>query len=476
MQTTNKWFPEATQQDPEGLYILQSLPPPNRELLPQEFTSDSRSGFDATFRKIQELYTNLQPEVVRQWEEFALSVPSNDSVQDHLRDHPDSMHIPFRDLLFSFSPEEGSANNNSAIQLGDDFQSSRKRKDIQMQQLRSTDSVSWSRRNKKLRKNDPNSGLRVANDCPPAIYESKSNNNRRKNKTTTDSSSPQSETSLNNSSRKKTSSSSSRSQIVKKTNRRKKTCESSSESESDSEASDHSCSSNSTNNCTTDGNNSRNNSGSENSDDDDHHSDAEKDNCSIASNRSGDTTSSQQHRMYETDDEKLDKDQYYHRRKNVQVARYGSALPYIDKVFQLTNSSGSRNGTIKAVVSCTGDPTNTLYFKFYDQTLYKECPDSFSSTTTSEGHDALWQYIKCSELMGSKKGLKWIGGANPGGVGGALVGMMVRRPFKIDKNWIWFNGHVSKYLNKGHYEVTYEDGDVLPEKELDVVKFLMYTF
>jgi hypothetical protein len=223
VQTTNKWFPEATQQDPEGLYILQSLPPPNRELLPQEFTSDSRSGFDATFRKIQELYTNLQPEVVRQWEEFALSVPSNDSVQDHLRDHPDSMHIPFRDLLFSFSPEEGSANNNSAIQLGDDFQSSRKRKDIQMQQLRSTDSVSWSRRNKKLRKNDPNSGLRVANDCPPAIYESKSNNNRRKNKTTTDSSSPQSETSLNNSSRKKTSSSSSRSQIVKKTNRRKKT-------------------------------------------------------------------------------------------------------------------------------------------------------------------------------------------------------------------------------------------------------------
>jgi len=477
VQTTHKWYPEATEEDPEGMYILQTLPPSDRELVPQEFTPNSRSVFDATFRKIREVYTNTQPEVVRQWEEFALLVPlQNASAQDHVRAHPNAMRIPFKDLLFSFSPEER-AGNNPSIQLGDDFQSSRKRKDFQeMPQLRSTDSISWSRRNKKLRSDDPNSCLRVAKDCPPAKYERKN-----KKKTKANSSSPQNQTiNLNDNKTVRSSrcQSSKLAAAARKTTNRRNSNRSSS---SDDEESDYSCysdsdsrrSSHSANSRSSSSGNNESYSGGESSDNNDDHSDDDDENDGPPTSSGGTTSSHQQQkRMYETDDEKLDKNQYYHKRNNVQVPRYGSALPYIDKVFQLVHSSGSRQGTIKAVVSLAGDPSNELHFKFYDQTLHDECPDSYAS---DDDDGQIWQYIKCSELMGSKKGLKW-NGANPAGVGNALVGMMVRRPFRVDKNWTWFNGKVSKYLKKGYYEVTYDDGDVLTEKELDVVKFLMYTF
>ena len=77
--------------------------------------------------------------------------------------------------------------------------------------------------------------------------------------------------------------------------------------------------------------------------------------------------------------------------------------------------------------------------------------------------------------MGSKKTIEWEGG-NPGKVGDSLVGMYVRRPFKIGREWQWFNGQIDKYLKGNVYEVHYEDGDVVKEKESDVVKYLMYTF
>ena len=264
VQTTHKWYPEATQEDPEGMYILQSLPPSDRELVPQEFIPNSRSVFDTTIRKIREVFTNTQPEVVRQWEEFALLVPSyNVSAKDHVRAHPNSMHIPFKDLLFSFSPEERTGNNPS-IQLGDDFQSSRKRKEFQeMPQLRSTDSILWSRRNKKLRSGDPNSYLRVAKNCPPAKYERKNNK-----KTKGNTSSPQNQTitTLNDKTVRSGHCQSSKLAVApKKTYRRKSNRCSSSDEESDyscysdSDASDYSHrSSNSINSSSnsTDGNNS----------------------------------------------------------------------------------------------------------------------------------------------------------------------------------------------------------------------------
>ena len=80
--------------------------------------------------------------------------------------------------------------------------------------------------------------------------------------------------------------------------------------------------------------------------------------------------------------------------------------------------------------------------------------------------------------MGSKKTIKWEG-SNPALLGESLVGMKVRRPFKVDKEWIWFNGEVIQYLKSNkpkEYEVRYEDGDVRKEEKTNVVKYLMYTF
>jgi hypothetical protein len=425
------------------MYLLHSLPPPDRSFFPQEFIPNSRAVFDATLRKITDTYQSTQPEVVRQWQTFAQSVPLNDSAQEHLANNPLSMRIPFKDLLFTSSEE---LMENQSVDSNQNASHKRKLGEIQILRMRSTDSIAWSRRGKKLRPNDPNLSLRVSRDCPPARYVSKYS---KKNSSTTKICSNKT--------------------II---GRRKKN--------RDNESSDDDDSSSSSGSSTNDGTNTSDDDDNENNDDvydgnipDDepknHHHDSADHNNDDDENDEEEVCCN-----YDTDDEKVDENNYYHKRKNVQVARYGSALPYIGKIFSFANNT-SRQGTIAAVVCQVGDSYNELYFKFYDHNIHQVCPDAYKNDSKN-----VWEYIKCNELMGSKKGLKWEGG-NPGSIGESLVGMSVRRPFKVverttKKNWKWFNGEITHYLKGGMYTVQYEDGDVRDEKQSDVVMYLMYKF
>ena len=143
------------------------------------------------------------------------------------------------------------------------------------------------------------------------------------------------------------------------------------------------------------------------------------------------------------------------------------------------SANSSLYGKIAAIVCKSDDMFNELYFKFYDHSIHQAGPPPAYPTTSNDGcssDESNWQYIKCNELMGSKKTIKWEG-SNPALLEESLVGMKVRRPFKVDKEWIWFNGEVIQYLKSNkEYEVRYEDGDVRKEEKTTVVKYLMYTF
>ena len=299
-------------------------------------------------------------------------------------------------------------------------------------------------RNKKRRANDPNKDLRVAKDCAPAHYVSKkqkssaNDDGQRKNNSADFDNSPNY---LNNRRR------------INKTKKSQEESDHSSSSDSDDE---NDYAEEDEDEYSEDSSEDDEDNEEEDNNEDDHHNDSSNIN-------------------YNTDDEKVDENNYYHKRMNVNVRSYGSTLPYIGKVFQFVNSDS--RGTVAAVVCKVGDPSNELYYKFYDHKTHLKCPDAYK---TSDGNNddsqmKYWQYIKCNELMGSKKTIEWEGG-NPGKVGDSLVGMYVRRPFKIGREWQWFNGQIDKYLKGNVYEVHYEDGDVVKEKESDVVKYLMYTF
>jgi hypothetical protein len=452
-------YPEETEEDPAGMYVLKSLPPMDRTFVPQDFIPQSREVFDGTLKKVIDFYQATQPEVVNQWREFSRSIPANNSAIDHLRDNPTSMRIPLKDLLFL----NGDTDNSQAVA---DFHN-KKRKQSEMVTVRSTDSVAWSRRGKKLCDDDPNSKLRVAIDCPPANYVSK-------NKKLAKQKNPRRRNNEKNKSNKKG-------------NNRLQSQKFRSNS-SDEGSSDSSSSSNSCEDCE-DSSDDDENDESEEDDDEDQQSETQyvgDDEDLIAyssspgyynhttqiiqTDSSGGTTS----HPYDTDDERIDKASYVHKRTNIQVPRYGNSLLYIDKKFVIQSTkngddSVTEHGTIVAVVCPADNPNSELFFKVYNQTVFPVRPSAYDD-------ESAWKYIPCVELMkATNKSLKWEGG-KPAGLGDSLVGMMVRRPFKINKKQKFFNGRVMEYLKAKNYKVLYEDGDERHETQEIVVKYLMYTF
>jgi len=330
---------------------------------------------------------------------------------------------------------------------------SNKRKRAALQQvIRSTDSVTWSRRNKVISKDDPNaSKLRVAVDCPAAHYRSKRNstsgggNNKRMKK-------------------------------VNKTTKKKLISHYSSDDNEDDN----------------DDNDDRDN----NVEDDDGNEEEEEEHNSDDGSKSHDESdkSSQQNDIeddendnddstemgYQTDDSILDANKYYHIRTYGQVPKFGSSLPFIGKTFNVINSSklnesmakslnGMQSCKIVAVVAKSGDINTNLHFKIFDPSIHRVPPSNSS--------DHPWRYVDCKELMGNqnKLAIHWEKG-HPTKLGELLVGMKVRRPFKINREWVFFNGEITAYLNKNLYNVLYEDGDLRQEKEIDVIKFLISLF
>jgi hypothetical protein len=432
----NKWYPEETLNDPEGMYVLQRLPPPDRSFVPQGFISGSRNEFVSTLSKITETFGSSQPEVVTVWNEFAVNVPLNDNVQDYIRQKPEQFIIPFKEILFS-----GVDVDNTA-QIAE-FISKKRNARPEIPKMRSNDSITWSRRGKKPQPNDPNHNkLRVPVDAPATSYVNKST---KRNRNSALALMEEGDEVPN-----------------QKTKRVKKISRPSSDDDDDSDHfSEHS---------DDDGDASRSQTidQQENEECDDNDDDDEEDEYGVD---------------YITDDEKVDANSFYFKRTKVEVKGFGSSLIFINRIFSVTNlSKGSELfrsalGTIVKAkvygVACKkddDDDNHQLYFKIY------EYDHQQSSVSDLYKENDSCRYVLCQELMSqtNAKAIKWEGG-NPASLGQSLIGTQVRRPFKIDKVWRWFNGTVKSYLKSKKYCVLYEDGDEVDESEKDVVKYLVYT-
>jgi len=76
----NKWYPEASNEEPEGMYIMQKLPPVDRIINPMAFVSDGRATFNATMNKIESHFGATQPDVVESWRNFEQRIPVNEMI------------------------------------------------------------------------------------------------------------------------------------------------------------------------------------------------------------------------------------------------------------------------------------------------------------------------------------------------------------------------------------------------------------
>jgi len=115
---------------PEGMYILQKFPISD-QIEPCAFKRGGRAEFDETMRKVRQV---LQTPIINQWEEFSTNVPENDDAVLYLQQHPNSMRIPLRDVLFT------------PCGVADAIAESHISRQHQGQIVRSTESVVWSNR------------------------------------------------------------------------------------------------------------------------------------------------------------------------------------------------------------------------------------------------------------------------------------------------------------------------------------------
>ena len=88
--------------DPDGMYLLSSLPDGTTEFLPQPFIKGSRKHLETLVRKIGNEF-NKVPGVEKEWKHWMDHVaPKTDCATDFCRENP--LQIPFWDELFSGSP------------------------------------------------------------------------------------------------------------------------------------------------------------------------------------------------------------------------------------------------------------------------------------------------------------------------------------------------------------------------------------
>lgn len=158
-----KTFPEATDQDPGGMYVLQQLPSV-KSILPQGFIAGSRKAFEKTMQFIQSKFEKNAPDVVTSWKEFSKLVPTSDDADQYLAENPGALHIPFHELLFN-----GILVNGEGIAIKPVTVASKKKHSLPL--VRSSDSINWSRRGKTFKDGDPNiNKTRVGLHVPPAKF------------------------------------------------------------------------------------------------------------------------------------------------------------------------------------------------------------------------------------------------------------------------------------------------------------------
>jgi hypothetical protein len=141
-----KWFPEATESEPAGMYLLQRLP--TGILKAESFVEGSRKELERVVSRIQSHYAPTKhgvgalPDVgnmchgdpiVAEWFDFAANIaPLTDDVDEYCQHEP--LYIPFLQELFSDNAQEVAAKKNP------------KRIATDLPEVEALDSVMWSRR------------------------------------------------------------------------------------------------------------------------------------------------------------------------------------------------------------------------------------------------------------------------------------------------------------------------------------------
>ena len=159
-----RWFPQASETEPEGMYLLQSLP--SGEILPEEFIPDSRKIVDDVLKKVISMYTpqvynaknserkrNYCHDIVDEWKHFADHLaPASDSASEYCETHP--LYIPLSQELFSIGDDNTILTVNNRMD----------ERDIPIDVL-FQDSVQWSRRGvKRSTKHPANTGATIGSD------------------------------------------------------------------------------------------------------------------------------------------------------------------------------------------------------------------------------------------------------------------------------------------------------------------------
>lgn len=69
-----------------GMYLLQSLPPPDRQLCPFELLTGSREVFEKVKHDIKRHFASTNPTAVREWEDWDINyVPQSDDATEYLQ-------------------------------------------------------------------------------------------------------------------------------------------------------------------------------------------------------------------------------------------------------------------------------------------------------------------------------------------------------------------------------------------------------
>ena len=88
--------------DPDGMYILKSLPDGTKEFHPQPFIKGSRKELESLVKKMVKTFGHSIPGLKEEWEAWRdFIAPNSDDSTEFCARHP--MHIPFKEELFSGS-------------------------------------------------------------------------------------------------------------------------------------------------------------------------------------------------------------------------------------------------------------------------------------------------------------------------------------------------------------------------------------
>ena len=142
VEVVSRAQPEPTPQNNmvEGLYCLQSIP--TGTLKPVPFEPDGRKLLDVVFKRVQDVWGDTQPDVIKDWQNWVDNVvPQSDDVTEFIAAKPHEYRIPLLDSLF--------ADDDPELRRALPVQQIRRRR-----AYRATASVNWTNRGNKRANHD----------------------------------------------------------------------------------------------------------------------------------------------------------------------------------------------------------------------------------------------------------------------------------------------------------------------------------